>query len=128
MVPSPSSRTALRTSDPTVTPSCFSGGLSGTSISTEHTVLRPDLSFETHNSIDFTGTVTTNDGTVLGTGTLLINFDATGSFVPDPGSFAAHFEIVGSGGGLAGLHGNGTVTGVPGVPGGNRTATGTVHF
>ena len=104
----------------------YSGGLSGTSVSTERIILQADQTFTVHNIEDFTGTISSTDGTVLGTGTAKIRFVASGSFLPDPGSFTATFTVIGGSGGLTHLHGHGTAVGVPGVPGGNGVATG--HF
>jgi hypothetical protein len=62
---------------------------------------------------------------VLGTGGLDLNFNARVDFVTN--SFTGHFEVIGSSGGLAGTHGHGTVSGEPGVPGGNGPYNGTLH-
>lgn len=67
-------------------------------------------------------TVTCGDTSL--TGELKFNFLANGS----GDSFTAHFEIVGSGGDLAGTTGNGTMTGEPGFDGGNGTYVGTLHL
>jgi len=70
-------------------------------------------------------TVSCPDGTTR-TGGLTINFIATGNYAAN--AFTAHFEVIGSSGGLAGTTGNGTVTGEPGVPGGNGPYSGTLHL
>lgn len=107
-------------------PIFFDGNLSGTGIAEER-----DVDHLQNNTVDvqakiaFTGTATCADGRVLGTGGLEINFNARASFVTN--SFTGTFEIIGSSGGLAGTHGDGTVTGVPGVPGGNGPYDGTLH-
>jgi hypothetical protein len=117
-----------------VHPIAFWGGLTGTATSTEHTAERSNGTFETHNIESFANvTVTADDGTVIGSGSLVINFNATGFFafdnmgnVTDAG-FTGAWQIVSAGGGLAGLQGSGTVTGIPGSIGGNGTYTGAVH-
>ena len=104
-----------------------SGSLIGTSVSTEHTASHPDGSFETHNTVVFTGTLTTDQGTVLGTGTLTINFNATGVFTDAVQTFTAHFQIVGGTGDFAGIRGEGVSTGVPGSStGGHGVYSGTL--
>lgn len=110
-------------------PIVFFGGLAGQSTSYEHTVISPKLTFETHNTEYFTGSVTTDSGQPLGAGALTINFNATGDFTSNDGNgqFTAHVEIIGSGGALTGLHGEGTAAGEPGVPGGNGTFQLTLH-
>jgi hypothetical protein len=116
-------------------PIVFEGGLVGTSNSIEHTVGRSNLAFETHNIEVFDNvTVTTDSGALVGTGSLTINFNATGNFTVDDqgnltgGAFTGTFEIVSGGGQLSGLHGRGTVVGVPGSTSGFGTYTGSVHF
>jgi hypothetical protein len=118
-----------------VHPIVFAGGLTGTAASTEHTVGRSNLTFETHNIEAFDSvTVTATDGTVIGTGPLTVNFNATGNFTVDElgnltgGAFTGTFEIVDAGGALSGLRGRGTVIGVPGSTSGYGTYTGSVHF
>ena len=117
-----------------VHPVIFSGGLNGTAMSTEHTVERADGSFETRNIESFDNvTVTANDGTVIGSGRLVIDFNATGyltfdsSFNITGGTFTGVWQIVSAGGGLAGLQGSGTSSGVPGTFTGYGTYTGSVH-
>lgn len=117
-----------------VHPVVFSGGLTGTAMSTEHTVERADGSFETRNIESFANvTVTADDGTVIGSGSLVIDFNATGyltfdsSFNITGGAFTGVWQIVSAGGGLAGLQGSGTASGVPGTVGGHGTYLGAVH-
>jgi hypothetical protein len=107
-------------------PIVFDGNLTGVGDAKERVVAHnQNGAFEVHDRVAFQGTATCADGRVLGAGGLVINFVATGSFVTN--SFTAHFEVIGSSGGLAGTHGNGTVSGVPGVPGGNGPYDGTLH-
>jgi hypothetical protein len=106
-------------------PIFFDGNLSGVGIAEERNVIHlQNNAVEVHARVAFTGSVTCADGRVLGAGGLELNFNATVDF---PTSFAAHFQVIGSSGGLAGVHGNGTVSGVPGVPGGNGPYDGTLH-
>ena len=107
-------------------PIFFDGSMTGVGNAQER-VLTHDQNgnFTVHDRVDFQGAVTCTDGRVLGTGGLVFNFVATGSFVSN--SFTAHFEVIGSSGGLSGTSGNGTVSGVPGVPGGTGPYTGTLH-
>jgi hypothetical protein len=109
-------------------PIAFFGGLSGTSVSTEHTVVRANGAFETHNTILFSGTVTSDSGQNLGSGTLTVNFNATGVYIDDGvGTFTAHFEIIGGTGALASLRGEGTASGAPGDTLGHGVYAGTIH-
>ena len=115
-------------------PIVFSGGLVGTATSTEHTTEHANGTFETHNTEAFDNvTVTADDGTVIGSGSLVINFNATGFFTLDSSGnvidagFTGVWQIVSAGGGLAGLQGSGKVTGVPGSTSGYGTYTGAVH-
>lgn len=117
-----------------VHPIVFFGGLVGTATSTEHTTEHANGTFETHNIEAFDNvTVTADDGTVIGSGSLVINFNATGFFTLDSSGnvidagFSGVWQIVSAGGGLAGLQGSGKVTGVPGSTSGYGTYTGAVH-
>jgi hypothetical protein len=107
-------------------PIFFDGNLTGVGNAQERVVAHnQNGAFEVHDRVAFQGTATCTDGRVLGAGGLDINFVATGSFVTN--QFTAHFEVIGSSGGLAGTTGSGTVSGVPGVPGGNGPYDATLH-
>jgi hypothetical protein len=107
-------------------PIFFDGNLSGIGVAEERQVFHvQNNTADVQAKIAFTGTATCADGRVLGTGGLEFNFNARVSFVTN--SFTGHFEVIGSSGGLAGTRGNGTVTGEPGVPGGNGPYDGTLH-
>jgi hypothetical protein len=107
-------------------PIFFDGNLTGVGDAQERVVAHnQNGTFEVHDRVAFQGTATCTDGRVLGAGGLDFNFVATGSFVDN--AFKAHFEVIGSSGGLAGTQGNGTISGVPGVPGGNGPYDGTLH-
>jgi hypothetical protein len=113
-------------------PIFLSGGVSGTGFDQERAWFNArTFDFTSHDRITVdtsTGygpaTVTCPDGTRR-TGGIVINFLATGNYTAN--SFRAHFEIVGSSGGLNGTTGNGTMSGEPGVPGGNGTYTASVQ-
>lgn len=107
-------------------PIFFDGGFApvGTAQERDVTDLQTLVS-KVHARIAYTGPVKCDDGRVLGVGGLEINFVATASFVTN--TFTGRFQIIGSSGGLDGTHGHGTVTGVPGVPGGNGPYVGTLH-
>jgi len=77
-------------------------------------------------TIVYAGRVRCDNGDVSRFGVLEIKFLATASF--DTNSFVGTFRIIGSAGGLAGTSGHGTVSGVPGVPGGNGPFVGTLHL
>ncbi len=105
-------------------PIFFDGSLSGVGIAEERDVVHlQNDAIDVHARVAFTGTVKCVDGRVLGAGGLVLNFNA----VADSTSFAAHFQVIRSSGGLAGTQGSGTVTGVPGVPGGNGPYDGTLR-
>jgi hypothetical protein len=107
-------------------PIFFDGSMSGVGIAEERNVIHlQNGTADVHARIAFTGVVTCADGRVLGTGGLEINFNATADFAAN--SFTGHFQVIGSSGGLAGTNGNGTLSGVPGVPGGNGPYDGTLH-
>lgn len=97
----------------------LSGSMSGTGNAQEQSVVHlQNGAFEAHLTYAFEGTVTCEGSSTARSGGLVINFNAHGNYFPDPGHFTATFEIIGSSGGLTGTHGGGTVTGIPGVPGG----------
>jgi hypothetical protein len=79
-----------------------------------------------HATIAYAGSVTCDDGRVLGIGGVVINLVATADF--NTNSVTGRFQIVGSSGALEGTHGHGTLTGVPGVPGGNGPYVGALHL
>jgi hypothetical protein len=107
-------------------PIFLDGNLSGVGIAEERNVFHVQSNTaDVQAKIAFTGTATCDDGRVLGTGGLDLNFNARVDFVTN--SFTGHFEVIGSSGGLAGTHGHGTVSGEPGVPGGNGPYNGTLH-
>jgi hypothetical protein len=106
-------------------PIFFDGNLSGVGIAKERDVVHlQNDAIDVHARVAFTGSVTCADGRVLGAGGLVLNFNAIADF---PTSFTAHFQVIGSSGGLAGTQGSGTVSGVPGVPGGNGPYDGTLR-
>jgi hypothetical protein len=120
-------------------PIYLTGGLSGTGFDQERSwgnFVNGD--FTSHDDVTFDPsaatyatpmTVTCADGTTR-TGNLEINFLAQGSFVTNGGlgSFHATFQVVHSSGGLAGTTGQGSMTGQPGVPGGNGDYTATLQL
>jgi len=114
-------------------PITLSGGISGTGFDQERAWFNArTFDFTSHDNVVFDpstaygpATVTCPDGTSK-TGGLVVNFDATGNYIGN--FFNAHFEIVGSSAGLDGTTGNGTVSGEPGVPGGNGPYTGSVQL
>ena len=118
-------------------PIYLTGGLSGTGFDHERSWgsgVTGD--FTSHSDVLFdpsTGygpiTVHCADGTTR-TGGLEINFLATGNFFANGGlgDFNAHFDVVGSSGALAGTTGHGTMSGVPGVPGGNGDFSATLQL
>lgn len=114
-------------------PLYITGGISGAAFDEERAWFQArTFDFTSHDVVTWGPgspygdvTITCPDGTTR-SGGLVINFLATGNYLTN--SFTAHFEIVGSSGGLAGTTGNGTMTGEPGVPGGNGTYTATIHL
>jgi hypothetical protein len=114
-------------------PIYLTGGISGTGFDQERAWFNArTFDFTSHDKVTFdssTGygpaTVTCPDGTSR-SGGIEVNFLATGNYIAN--SFDAHFQIVGSSGGLNGTTGSGTMTGEPGVPGGNGTYTASVHL
>jgi hypothetical protein len=117
-----------------VHPIVFTGSLTGTSSSLEHTAERPNFTFETHNIETFSDVVVRDtSGNRVGEGGLVINFNATGYFTLNQdgslgGALKGVWQIVSSSGGLAGLQGSGKVTGAPGSTTGYGTYAGTVHW
>jgi Protein of unknown function (DUF3224) len=95
----------------------LSGTFSGTSVLQERYVLRADGSFIDHAVQTFTGTV----NGVTGTATLIdvVAGDAT--------SFHGHFVVVSGTGGLANLHGQGTLEGSSTTGAGTYTGRIQIH-
>lgn len=108
-------------------PIYFDGAFSPVGTAQERDVTNlTTLETKVHATIAYTGSATCDDGRVLGVGGLEINFVAQANLVAN--SVTGRFQIIGSSGGLEGTHGHGTVTGVPGVPGGNGPYVGTLHL
>jgi len=109
-------------------PIIFTGAFNGVGIAQERAVynlLTPDVG-TVHDRIVYTGPVTCDDGRVLGVGGFEINFVAALNNVD--GTFTGRFQVSAGSGGLEGLHGHGTSTGVQGTPGGNGPYIGTLRL
>jgi hypothetical protein len=111
----------------------LSGGIEGTGVDHERAWFNArTFDFTSHDKVTFdasTGygpaTVTCADGSTE-TGGLVVNFIATGNYVAN--AFEAHFQIVGSSGALNTTTGDGTMSGEPGVPGGNGDYTASLQL